>query len=201
MSLKMRLGRSWGRLGMRFEAVKLSEVADIIVGFAFKSQDFNTNGIGVRLVRGKNITRRSLRWGEDTRWWNDFSFNLDRYYLREKDIVIGMDGSLVGKNYAKINASDLPLLLVQRVACIRAKEGVSQDYLWQIIATPLFENYIDAVKTGTTIPHISGKQIGEYEIPYCNAETQERIASILSVTEEKIRLNTAINENLRLLAA
>ncbi len=181
---------------MRFEAVKLSEVADIIVGFAFKSQDFNTNGIGVRLVRGKNITRRSLRWGEDTRWWNDFSFNLDRYYLREKDIVIGMDGSLVGKNYAKINASDLPLLLVQRVACIRAKEGVSQDYLWQIIATPLFENYIDAVKTGTTIPHISGKQIGEYEIPYCNAETQERIASILSVTEEKIRLNTAINENL-----
>ena len=196
MSLKMRLGRSWGRLGMRFEAVKLSEVADIIVGFAFKSQDFNTNGIGVRLVRGKNITRRSLRWGEDTRWWNDFSFNLDRYYLREKDIVIGMDGSLVGKNYAKINASDLPLLLVQRVACIRAKEEVSQDYLWQIIATPLFENYIDAVKTGTTIPHISGKQIGEYEIPYCNAETQERIASILSVTEEKIRLNTAINENL-----
>ena len=181
---------------MRFEAVKLSEVADIIVGFAFKSQDFNTNGIGVRLVRGKNITRRSLRWGEDTRWWNDFSFNLDRYYLREKDIVIGMDGSLVGKNYAKINASDLPLLLVQRVACIRAKEEVSQDYLWQIIATPLFENYIDAVKTGTTIPHISGKQIGEYEIPYCNAETQERIASILSVTEEKIRLNTAINENL-----
>lgn len=185
---------------MRFEAVKLSEVADIIVGFAFKSQDFNTNGIGVRLVRGKNITRRSLRWGEDTRWWNDFSFNLDRYYLREKDIVIGMDGSLVGKNYAKINASDLPLLLVQRVACIRAKEEVSQDYLWQIIATPLFENYIDAVKTGTTIPHISGKQIGEYEIPYCNAETQERIASILSVTEEKIRLNTAINENLELQA-
>lgn len=111
-----------------------------------------------------------------------------------------MDGSLVGKNYAKINASDLPLLLVQRVACIRAKEEVSQDYLWQIIATPLFENYIDAVKTGTTIPHISGKQIGEYEIPYCNAETQERIASILSVTEEKIRLNTAINENLELQA-
>ena len=111
---------------MRFEAVKLSEVADIIVGFAFKSQDFNTNGIGVRLVRGKNKTRRSLRWGEDTRWWNDFSFNLDRYYLREKDIVIGMDGSLVGKNYAKINASDLPLLLVQRVACIRAKEEVSR---------------------------------------------------------------------------
>ena len=186
---------------MKFELIKLSEVADIIVGFAFKSQDFNTNGTGVRLVRGKNITKRYLRWGEDTRWWSDFSIDLDRYYLRENDIVVGMDGSLVGKNYAKITASDLPLLLVQRVACIRAKEGVSQDYLWQIIATQFFENYIDAVKTGTTIPHISGKQIGEYEIPYCNEETQGRIASILSAIEEKIRLNTAINENLHLYAA
>lgn len=181
---------------MTFETVKLSEVADIIVGFAFKSQDFNTDGNGVRLVRGKNITKRSLRWGEDTRWWSDFSIDLSRYFLKENDIVIGMDGSLVGKNYAKITESDLPLLLVQRVACIRAKKGISQEYLWQIIATPVFEKYINAVKTGTTIPHISGKQIGEYEIPYVDYETQLRISGILSSIEERVLLNTAINENL-----
>ena len=181
---------------MIFETVKLSEVADIIVGFAFKSQDFNTDGNGVRLVRGKNITKRSLRWGEDTRWWSDFSIDLSRYFLKENDIVIGMDGSLVGKNYAKITESDLPLLLVQRVACIRAKKGISQEYLWQIIATPVFEKYIDAVKTGTTIPHISGKQIGEYEIPYVDYETQLKISGILSSIEERVLLNTAINENL-----
>ena len=192
----MRSEGSWGRLGMTFETVKLSEVADIIVGFAFKSQDFNTDGNGVRLVRGKNITKRSLRWGEDTRWWSDFSIDLSRYFLKENDIVIGMDGSLVGKNYAKITESDLPLLLVQRVACIRAKKGISQEYLWQIIATPVFEKYIDAVKTGTTIPHISGKQIGEYEIPYVDYETQLKISGILSSIEERVLLNTAINENL-----
>ena len=183
---------------MTFETVTLSEVADIIVGFAFKSQDFNTNGNGVRLVRGKNITKRSLRWGEDTRWWSDFSIDLSRYFLKENDIVIGMDGSLVGKNYAKITESDLPLLLVQRVACIRAKKGISQEYLWQIIATPVFEKYIDTVKTGTTIPPISGKQIGEYEIPYVDYETQLKISGILSSIEERVLLNTAINENFTL---
>ena len=186
---------------MTFETVRLSNVADIIVGFAFKSQNFNTNANGIRLVRGKNITKRSLRWGDDTRWWNDFSLDLKKYYLRENDIVIGMDGSLVGKNYAKINKADLPLLLVQRVACIRAKKEISQEYLWQIIATSTFENYIDAVKTGTTIPHISGKQIGEYEIPFYDYDTQKRISCILSAIEERILLNTAINENLRLYAA
>ena len=131
---------------MKYNTVNLSELADVIVGFPFKSEDFNTQANGVRLVRGKNITRRSLRWGEDTRWWSDFSLDLDKYYLKENDIVIGMDGSLVGKNYARIDESDLPLLLVQRVACIRAKKNVSQSYLWHIIANSVFENYVNAVK-------------------------------------------------------
>ena len=181
---------------MKYKIVNLSDAAEIILGFAFKSERFNSDGKGIRLVRGKNITRRSLRWGEDTRWWNDFSFDLEKYYLKEKDIVIGMDGSLVGKNYALIQDEDLPLLLVQRVACIRAKKGFSQDYLWHTIATHIFENYVDAVKTGTTIPHISGKQIGAFEIPAFDYQTQQKIAAILSRIEEKIALNTKINENL-----
>ena len=181
---------------MEYNRVQLSDVAEILVGFAFKSEAFNTDGIGVRLVRGKNITSRALRWGDDTRWWNDFTLKLDRYYLQENDIVIGMDGSLVGKNYARIHAEELPLLLVQRVACIRAKEGVDQDYLWSCIASSRFEQYIDAVKTGTSIPHISGKQIGEYEIPLLTLDDQKRIGTIATLLEEKIRCNNKINDNL-----
>lgn len=181
---------------MAYNQVKLSEVAEILVGFAFKSEAFNTSGNGVRLVRGKNITNRALRWGDDTRWWSDFSLKLDRYYLRENDIVIGMDGSLVGKNCARIHAEELPLLLVQRVACIRAKEGVDQDYLWSCIASSRFEQYIDAVKTGTSIPHISGKQIGEYEIPLFALSEQRTIGEISTLLEDKIRCNNKINDNL-----
>ena len=182
---------------MEYNRVQLSDVAEILVGFAFKSDAFNTDGIGIRLVRGKNITSRALRWGDDTRWWNDFTQKLDRYYLQENDIVIGMDGSLVGKNYARIYAEDLPLLLVQRVACIRAKEGVDQDYLWSCIASSRFEQYIDAVKTGTSIPHISGKQIGEYEIPLLTLDDQKKIGTIATLLEEKIRCNNKINDNLQ----
>ncbi len=186
---------------MEYNRVQLSDVAEILVGFAFKSDAFNTDGIGIRLVRGKNITSRALRWGDDTRWWNDFTLKLDRYYLQENDIVIGMDGSLVGKNYARIYAEDLPLLLVQRVACIRAKEGADQDYLWSCIASSRFEQYIDAVKTGTSIPHISGKQIGEYEIPLLTLDDQKKIGTIATLLEEKIRCNNKINDNLQQQAA
>lgn len=181
---------------MRYETVKLSDVADIIVGFAFKSDSFNTNGNGVRIVRGKNITHLALRWGNDTRWWNDFSINLDRYYLKEGDILIGMDGSLVGKNYARVRAEDLPLLLVQRVACIRAKDGTDQDFLWSCISNMRFELYINAIKTGTSIPHISGKQIAEYPIPSFSYFEQTNISAILRSLDDKIELNNAINNNL-----
>lgn len=181
---------------MAYNQVKLADIAEILVGFAFRSEFFNTDRVGVRLVRGKNVTNRDLRWGDDSRWWNDFSLDLERYYLRENDIVIGMDGSLVGKNYARIHADDLPLLLVQRVACIRAKKGISQDFLWSCIASNKFEQYIDAIKTGTSIPHISGKQIGEYTIPKIGIEEQAAIGRITTLIEDKIRCNNKINDNL-----
>ena len=148
------------------------------------------------MVRGKNITTGNLRWGDDTRWWDDFSIDLSKYMLKADDIVIGMDGSLVGKNYAKISENDLPLLLVQRVACIRAKEGYDQRFLWGCIASGTFERYIDSIKTGTSIPHISGGQIGNYPIPDFDLQTQKKIAAILSALDEKIAINRAINDNL-----
>lgn len=181
---------------MSYKMIQLSKAADIIVGFPFASEKFNINAQGVRLVRGKNITTGNLRWGDDTRWWNDFSIDLSKYMLKTNDIVVGMDGSLVGKNYAKISENDLPLLLVQRVACIRAKEGYDQRFLWGCIASGNFERYIDSIKTGTSIPHISGGQIGNYLIPDFDFPTQKKIAAILSALEEKIAINRAINDNL-----
>ncbi len=182
---------------MSYKAIQLSKAADIIVGFPFASEKFNINAQGTRLVRGKNITTGILRWGDDTRWWDDSSIDLSKYMLKADDIVIGMDGSLVGKNYAKISENDLPLLLVQRVACIRAKEGYDQRFLWGCIASGNFERYIDSIKTGTSIPHISGGQIGNYLIPDFDLQTQKKIAAILSALDEKIAINREINDNLQ----
>ena len=182
---------------MSYKTIQLSKAADIIVGFPFASEKFNINAQGTRLVRGKNITTGNLRWGDDTRWWDDSSIDLSKYMLKADDIVIGMDGSLVGKNYAKISENDLPLLLVQRVACIRAKEGYDQRFLWGCIASGKFERYIDSIKTGTSIPHISGGQIGNYLIPDFDLPTQKKIAAILSALDEKIAINREINDNLQ----
>ena len=174
---------------------KLSSICDIKVGYPFKSQFFNTSGEGTRLVRGMNISRNGFRWGNQTRWWDLPSDELSDYYLKEGDVLIAMDGN-VETNFALVHPEDLPLLLVQRVARLRAK-NFSPKLLWFIIKSPSFGAYLHSVKTGSTISHISAKQIGDYsfELP-SDPYYQEKVAKILDGIDSRIYNNTAINDNL-----
>lgn len=185
---------------MEWKKYKLGEIAEITVGFPFESERFNTAGQGVRLVRGMNVSERYLRFGEDARWWDDISDKLQSYYLKENDIVIGMDGSKVGKNFALVKKDDLPLLLVQRVACIRAKENFDPKYIWHYISSPRFIEYVNTIKTGSSIPHISSSQIFNFPIFTPPFEEQRRCSAVLSSIDNKIALNRAINQNLEALA-
>lgn len=140
---------------------KLGEVAEVFTGFPFKGNIYHDSE-GTRVLRGENVTIGSLRW-DTIKFWNDGFEEFDKYSLEEKDIVIGMDGSRVGKNRAQIRSTDLPLLLAQRVARIRAKNEFNQDFLAHIIKSQNFERYVKAVHTGTSIPHISATQIKDFE--------------------------------------
>ncbi len=111
-----------------------------------------------------------------------------------------MDGSKVGKNFALIKQTDLPLLLVQRVACVRAKKGIDQHYIWHYVSSPRFIEYVNTIKTGSAIPHISGKQIGEFPIFVPPLPEQKKIASVLSALDDKIALNKKMNQKLEAMA-
>jgi type I restriction enzyme S subunit len=177
---------------------KLSDIAEVTTGFPFKGNKYSNNGI--RVVRGENVTIGDLRW-DTIKCWNEDFDQLDKYTLRNGDIVIGMDGSRVGKNRAQIRVTDLPLLLAQRVACVRAKKGYSQDLIAYLIKSYSFEKYVEMVHTGTSIPHISQKQIEEFKIVIPRSlPTQIAIAEILSSLDDKIELNNKINQELENLA-
>lgn len=179
---------------------KLGEIADIIVGYPFESAKFNTDGNGVLLVRGMNVSERFLRFGDEARYWNYITDDLKPYYLKENDIVIGMDGSKVGKNFALVKKEDLPLVLVQRVACIRAKRDYDQRYIWQYVSSKRFIGYVNTIKTGSSIPHISGNQISNFPIFVPDLQSQQKIAAVLSTLDDKIALNRRINAKLEQMA-
>lgn len=173
----------------------IGDAGEVTTGFAFKSKDYLESG-KYKVVRGDNVKTGFMYWDEKTRCWNDLTGKLEKYLLKENDIVIGMDGSRVGKNRSIINKKDLPALLAQRVACIRANNEFSQSYLRYVIMSKRFEDYVESIKTGTSIPHISMKQISEFKFKAPSLEKQEEIANILTSLDDKIDLNNETNKTL-----
>lgn len=169
-----------------WEQKTIAHIADLLTGYPFDSKSFSTSGI--KLLRCSNIKRGELDWNPViTEYWNDQS-GLSDFLLQPTDIVIAMDGALVGYSYAQIRENDLPLLLVQRVARLRARK-IEQGFLKYLIMNPAFGTYVDAVKTTTAIPHISSTDILEFnvKVPVDNKE-QQAIAEILSAADQEIDL-------------
>lgn len=153
----------------------LGEISDIISGFPFDSSQFTESGI--RLMRGMNVKRGNLDFSEsNNRYWSSYD-GLEKYLLDVNDIVIAMDGSLVGKSFGVVTKSQLPLLLVQRVARIRVT-GANSRYVYHCVANS-FSSYVDSKKTEGAVPHISLKDISKFKIPTLPITIQNRIAEVL----------------------
>ena len=166
--------------------MRLGDVCNLLTGFPFDSSQFKDKGI--KLMRGINIKRGVLSFNEnDDRYWDNIS-GLEKYLLKKDDIVISMDGSLVGKSFGVIEEKHLPLILVQRVARIRPSSGqVNIKYVYFCV-TNYFFGYVEQKKTQGAIPHISLKDISTFEIPIPPLSEQQRIVSILD------RFDTLIND-------
>ena len=168
-----------GMIPEDWEYVNAEVYIDFLTGFPFQSDLFSSSG--TKLLRGSNVKRNFIDWSENlTKYWNQSDNKLKAFELAEGDIVISMDGSLVGKSFGQICSSDLPAFLVQRVARVRGKNA-STNYLKYLYCSEFFTKHCDNNKTASAIPHISPKDIKEYKIliPKSLPE-QEAIAGALS---------------------
>lgn len=143
------------------------------------------------LVKGENVQQGYVDWTIAKRWPVNDTDSYKRYRLAPGDIVVAMDRPWVtaGLKWAYIKHDDPPALLVQRVARLRAKQSLNQGFLRCLISSSYFSNYIQPIVTGVNVPHISGKQIGDFRIPVFHLVAQEKIASILSAYDDLIANN------------
>ena len=168
-----------------WEVKQIGTEIDLLTGFPFPSNSYSEHGI--KLLRGSNVKRGVTHWSEDTtQYWEKITPELKLYVLDEGDIVIAMDGSLVGRSFARLSKNDLPALLLQRVARIRSKK-IDLGYLKEFICSEIFTKHCDMVKTSSAIPHISPKDIRDFSIPLPpTKEEQTAIANVLSDMDAEI---------------
>ena len=82
------------------------------------------------------------------------------------------------------------------VLVFAAKDGTDPDFLYYVLADDSFFEYSMATSKGTKMPRGDKTSIMRYQVPAIDISTQRRIASILRSLDDKIELNTAINDNL-----
>jgi type I restriction enzyme S subunit len=184
----LRFNREDGSVFPEWSEKTIESEVDFLSGFPFDGEDIKEDTAGIRLLRGVNITEGKIRSSlEIDRFYNGDLNKLSKYLLKQYDLVIGMDGSKVGKNSALITKKDSDTLLVQRVARLRAKSNSSIFFLYQNINSNKFHSYVDKVKTSSGIPHISAKQIKEFRVFFPVIEEQTKIANFLTAVDEKIQ--------------
>ncbi|MGB2924371.1 MAG: restriction endonuclease subunit S [Limnothrix sp.] len=173
-----------GEIPTGWQVGTLKNIVEVFTGFPFKSNLYSFDD-GIRVVRGENVSLGFLRWDTEKKW-NLGIEEYQEYLLQENDYVIGMDGSRVGKNRTIIFKSDLPLILAQRVARLRAKKDHFQSYTNILLMKNQFQKYVDFVKTGTSIPHISSTQIKDFECLIPDSKTLSLFDKIYKPWSSKV---------------
>ncbi len=165
-------------------------------GFAFKSENLITEQNGYRVLRGINITEGRIRNNSEIdRYYNGDLTKLNKYKVEVNDLVIAMDGSKVGKNISLVTKKNDGELLVQRVSRLREKNS-NIKFIYHLINNYRFHNYVDKVNTSSGIPHISSKQIDNYELLIPSLEEQTKIADFLGAVDKQLDILNQKKEKL-----
>ena len=165
----------------------LNDFGEIISGYPVSGDEILETKTDTPLLRGINITEGRIRHSlKIDRFHGGDISSLTKFMTEEGDIVIGMDGSKVGKNVAIIKKADARAFLIQRVARIRKIEKNSLDFSFHHIFSKRFHKYVDRINTSSGIPHISLKQLRDFPIIAPEKIEQQKIASFLSSVDKKI---------------
>lgn len=173
----------------KWDSKKLNDLCELISGYAFDSKGYSSKNEDTLLVCGDNIMHCSFRWETVKRWPKEKCYELKRFELKDSDIVLAMDRPWIksGLKISKITGNELPSLLVQRTAALRTTSHVSSDYLYYALQEKKFSDYLIDQQTGSGVPHISGKQILNFQIPLPPLSVQKEIVARLDKISENVK--------------
>jgi len=177
-----------GEVAAHWTLVKLKHVVDVLTGFPFKSEDFTEDLEDIALLRGVNVNPGQTNWGDTVRFSRLAADEYSTYLLRKGDLVLGLDRPIVsdGIRVCSIEERDLPALLLQRVARIRANNKANQEFIGHVLSSSVFASYLEPLFTGVSVPHMSPGQLGEFKIALPPLQEQEVILRSLRRSLSKL---------------
>lgn len=170
----------------------LLEAFDVDFGAAFKGDKFSQPGVGLPLLRIRDLKTHSSGTWTTERIKGDV-------LVRAGDVVIGMDAEFRPTYWLGPDS-----LLNQRVCRVRFRLG-SPAFVRESLVKPMA--FIEGHKTGTTVSHLNKADLDQTKVAIPDAASLERFdavaeplrAAIVALHNENLELASARDELLPLL--
>ncbi|MDM1056018.1 restriction endonuclease subunit S [Myroides sp. 1354] len=173
-----------------WETKKLGEIGEIVNGLTYSPNDIAENGVLV--LRSSNVQNRSLAFDDNV------YVRTDNYNpVQENDILICVrNGSknLIGKN-ALINKENEGVAFGAFMSIYRSSFNT---FLFHWFDTNEYKEIVYK-NLGATINSINGSDLRKFKVPFPSIEEQKKLASFLSIVDERIQTQNKIIEELKLL--
>ncbi|MEG5535373.1 restriction endonuclease subunit S [Enterobacter kobei] len=175
----------------------LNDLADTIMGYAFRSEDFVPTGIP--LLRMGNLYQNSLDLNRNPVYLPD-SFKVDykKFLVKPGDLVMSMTGTMGKRDYGftvEIPSNTQYSLLNQRVLKIVPKNNSSSGYILNLLRSELILSVLYSFPGGTKQANLSAKQVQELPVLIPPLAEQKKIAEILSIWDKAISVTEKLLTN------
>ena len=180
MNWKKKFVRNWGRLGMK---CKLSDIC------VFRKGKVDVSKLTLKTyISTENMLPNK---GGVTEASSLPTVQLTQEY-KKGDILV----SNIRPYFKKIWQAKCDGGCSNDVLVFQGNSNIDGDFLYYILANDDFFAYSMATSKGTKMPRGDKTSIMQYEVPIFDIDTQRKIASVLRSLDEKIELNSTINNNL-----
>lgn len=177
---------------MTFEKLIMEDALDAIIDYRGRTPE--KSQIGIPTLSAKSVKNGQIDYSEcyyiSPEEYKKF---MTRGFPQKGDILLTTEAPL--GMVAKLDRTDVAV--AQRLLTLRGKKGVlDNDFLMYYLQSPEGQGLLKAKETGTTVTGIKQAEFRKIVIKVPNFQTQKKIAAILSILDEKIAINRAINDNL-----
>lgn len=163
-----------------WQTARLRDIAPLQSGYAFKSEDFCSEGI--RLVRISNLNGQYVVFEKGTAYLPQSYLNeYPHFQLATNDVLVAMSGATTGK-LGMVRSSDIPSLLNQRVGkfFIQDVDRLEPTYLfWTLKFERVTRNLVGGA-AGSAQANVSPSSVGKVEIPIPPLLKQQEFSRIVS---------------------
>ena len=169
----------------------LEECTDVLGDGLHGTPKYTENG-EYAFVNGNNLVEGEILIKKETKKVDYSQYEKYKKPLTDRTILVSINGTL-----GNVGVYDSEKIILGKSACyFNVKQSVDKDFIYYVVSSPVFRQYLENNATGTTIKNISLKQMREYTFSIPQIDEQKRISSVLRKIDEKIKNNKAINNNL-----